>query len=241
MARARLWSLRADALHPWLPLVLEAQYGPSSAAIVALLLSPMDSSRQRAFALPRESLELLNSPHGCSLLDDWSALHGLRCRQKLRARWRAMLWVLSSIRFWDARPNSPRQHEGATRPSRRPSSIGDQAQATRRFALAEPGRAGPLTNPPTQAEKRQHLEAAGPSPSVDPFHGQKLSEAAELEQSTPGASRIAWRNEQRAGPHHKAAPSTGPRPGPGVARPKAAYRPRTPIKAGHAPGDTRFG
>jgi hypothetical protein len=76
----RLWCLRADAIHPWLPLVLE-RGGGSLVRHVAMLL-PHGFSRNEGIRFAPESLELWIT-HRLFLLDDWSRRAGLDCRRGL--------------------------------------------------------------------------------------------------------------------------------------------------------------
>ncbi|MCT0201956.1 CRR6 family NdhI maturation factor [Synechococcus sp. CS-603] len=96
----RLWTLRADALHPWLPLVLERSTGQLCRHVAMLL--PHGFSRNEGIRFAPESLELWIT-HRLFLLDDWSALHGLRCRQSL-GQVAAMLGFELDPSFWEALP-----------------------------------------------------------------------------------------------------------------------------------------
>lgn len=76
----RLWSLRADAELPWLPLVLERSSG-ALARHVAMLL-PHRFSRNEGLQFAPDSLELWIS-HRLFQLDALSRAAGLDCRQGL--------------------------------------------------------------------------------------------------------------------------------------------------------------
>jgi hypothetical protein len=93
----RLWSLRADALHPWLPLVLERSSGQLCRHVAMLL--PHGFSRQEGIRFAPESLELWIT-HRFFLLDHWSRDHGLNCRQGL-AQMAAVLGFELDPSFWD--------------------------------------------------------------------------------------------------------------------------------------------
>jgi hypothetical protein len=76
----RLWSLRADAAHPWLPLVLERAGGQLTRHVAMLL--PHSFSRSEGIRFAPDSLELWMT-HRLFLLDHWSRGHGLNCRGNL--------------------------------------------------------------------------------------------------------------------------------------------------------------
>ncbi|WP_216904525.1 CRR6 family NdhI maturation factor [Synechococcus sp. CCY 9618] len=76
----RLWSLRADALHPWLPLVLERSGGQLTRHVAMLL--PHGFSRTEGIRFAPESLELWIT-HRLFLLDHWAAAAGIECRANL--------------------------------------------------------------------------------------------------------------------------------------------------------------
>jgi hypothetical protein len=94
----RLWSLRADARHPWLPLVLERQSGQLSRHVAMLL--PHDFSRTEGLRFAPESLELWIT-HRLYLLDDWARSHGLNCRQNL-GQMAAVLGLEVDDGFWES-------------------------------------------------------------------------------------------------------------------------------------------
>jgi len=80
IAELRLWSLRADAACPWLPLVLERS-GGQLARHVAMLL-PHQFNRSEGIRFAPESLELWIT-HRLFVLDDWARAGGHNCRQNL--------------------------------------------------------------------------------------------------------------------------------------------------------------
>ena len=92
----RLWSLRADALCPWLPLVLERSGGQLCRHVAMLLPHGFSASEGIRFA--PESLELWIS-HRLFYLDAWSRSHGLNCRQGL-AQMAAVLGFELDAAFW---------------------------------------------------------------------------------------------------------------------------------------------
>jgi hypothetical protein len=76
----RLWSLKADAVHPWLPLVLERSDGQLTRHVAMLL--PHGFSRTEGIRFAPESLELWIT-HRLFLLDHWARSSGLNCRSSL--------------------------------------------------------------------------------------------------------------------------------------------------------------
>ncbi len=94
----RLWSLRADARYPWLPLVLERASGQLSRHVAMLL--PHGFSRSEGLRFAPEALELWIT-HRLYLLDDWAGSHGLNCRQNL-TQMAAMLGLEVDASFWEA-------------------------------------------------------------------------------------------------------------------------------------------
>jgi hypothetical protein len=98
IAELRLWSLRADALHPWLPLLLERSSGLLTRHVAMLL--PHGFSRSEGIRFAPESLELWIT-HRLFLLDAWSQESGVPCRQKL-AQMAAVLGFDLEPSFWDA-------------------------------------------------------------------------------------------------------------------------------------------
>jgi hypothetical protein len=92
----RLWCLRADALHPWLPLLLERGGGTLSRHVAMLL--PHGFSRNEGIRFAPESLELWIT-HRLFLLDHWSRRAGLDCRNGL-AQMAAVLGFELDPSFW---------------------------------------------------------------------------------------------------------------------------------------------
>ncbi len=96
----RLWSLRADALCPWLPLLLDRSSG-QLARHVAMLL-PHGFSRSEGLRFAPESLELWIT-HRLFLLDAWAQADGLNIRQGL-GQMAAVLGFDLDPAFWDPIP-----------------------------------------------------------------------------------------------------------------------------------------
>lgn len=96
----RLWSLRADAAYPWLPLLLARGDGQLTRHVAMLL--PHGFSRPEGIRFAPESLELWVT-HRLFLLDDWARRHGLNCRQGL-AQMAAVLGFELDPGFWDLLP-----------------------------------------------------------------------------------------------------------------------------------------
>lgn len=94
----RLWSLRADALLPWLPLLLERSGGQLTRHVAMLL--PHGFSRSEGIRFAPESLELWIT-HRLFLLDAWSSDAGAPCRQGL-AQMAAVLGFELDPSFWEA-------------------------------------------------------------------------------------------------------------------------------------------
>ena len=92
----RLWCLRADALHPWIPLLLERSGGELTRWVAMLL--PHAFSRSEGIRFAPESLDLWIT-HRLFLLDAWSAAAGLNCRQGL-SQMAAVLGFEVNPRFW---------------------------------------------------------------------------------------------------------------------------------------------
>lgn len=97
IAELRLWSLRADAACPWLPLVLERSSG-QLARHVAMLL-PHQFHRSEGLRFAPESLELWIT-HRLFVLDAWARAEGLNCRQNL-GQMAAVLGFELDPGFWD--------------------------------------------------------------------------------------------------------------------------------------------
>ncbi|MFM2080735.1 MAG: hypothetical protein RLZZ219_1417 [Cyanobacteriota bacterium] len=94
----RLWSLRADALCPWLPLLLERSGGQLTRHVAMLL--PHSFSRSEGIRFAPDSLELWVS-HRLFLLDHWSRGHGISCRGNLE-QMAAVLGFEIDAGFWQA-------------------------------------------------------------------------------------------------------------------------------------------
>mgnify|MGYP006272145365 CR=1 FL=1 len=94
----RLWSLRADATCPWLPLVLERSSG-HLARHVAMLL-PHSFSRSEGLRFAPEALELWMTDRLCSA-GHWARAHDLNCRANL-GQIAAVLGYELDPSFWQA-------------------------------------------------------------------------------------------------------------------------------------------
>ncbi len=94
----RVWSLRADALCPWLPLLLERSGGQLTRHVAMLL--PHSFSRTEGIRFAPDSLELWIS-HRLFLLDHWARGEGLDCRQGL-GQMAAVLGFELAPSFWVA-------------------------------------------------------------------------------------------------------------------------------------------
>lgn len=113
----RLWSIRADARHPWLPLVLERASGQLSRHVAMLL--PHGFSRTEGLRFAPEALELWIT-HRLFLLDDWARGHGLNCRQNL-TQMAAVLGLELDPGFWDSLDRPPQP------PAAQPADAGSMA------------------------------------------------------------------------------------------------------------------
>ena len=96
----RIWSLRADALCPWLPLLLERGSGDLGRHVAMLLPHGFSASDGIRFA--EGSLELWVS-HRLFLLDAWARAAGLNCRGGL-GQMAAVLGLELDPAFWDKLP-----------------------------------------------------------------------------------------------------------------------------------------
>ncbi|MDM7953356.1 MAG: CRR6 family NdhI maturation factor [Cyanobium sp. CZS 25K] len=96
----RLWSLRADALHPWLPLVLERSGGQLTRHVAMLL--PHGFSPSEGIRFAPESLELWITQR-LFLLDHWAAAAGIECRANL-GQMAAVLGYELDPGFWSVMP-----------------------------------------------------------------------------------------------------------------------------------------
>ena len=92
----RLWCLRADAEHPWLPLVLERAGGQLTRHVAMLL--PHGFQRNEGIRFAEGSLDLWIT-HRLFLLDHWSHTQGVECRQGL-AQMAAVLGFELDPSFW---------------------------------------------------------------------------------------------------------------------------------------------
>jgi hypothetical protein len=92
----RLWTLRADAHYPWLPLLIERGSGQLTRHVAMLL--PHGFSRSEGIRFAPEALELWLT-HRLYLLDHWAAGHGVNCRQGL-AQMAAVLGLELDASFW---------------------------------------------------------------------------------------------------------------------------------------------
>ncbi|MEB3321246.1 MAG: CRR6 family NdhI maturation factor [Synechococcaceae cyanobacterium] len=99
----RLWTLRADALHPWLPLLLERSAGTLTRHVAMLL--PHAFSRSEGIRFAPESLDLWIT-HRLFLLDEWSRRAGLDCRGNL-SQMAAVLGFELDPAFWSSLPGGP--------------------------------------------------------------------------------------------------------------------------------------
>ena len=93
----RLWSLRADATYPWLPLVLERSGGELTRHVAMLL--PHGFREAEGIRFAPEALELWIT-HRLFLLDGWALAAGLTCRSAL-AQMAAVLGLELDPAFWD--------------------------------------------------------------------------------------------------------------------------------------------
>ncbi|MFM7228369.1 MAG: CRR6 family NdhI maturation factor [Cyanobacteriota bacterium] len=93
----RLWSLRADARCPWLPLLLERRSG-QLARHVAMLV-PHQFQRNEGLRFDADALSLWISQR-LFLLDDWAQERGVSLRGRL-AQMAAVLGFELDDSFWD--------------------------------------------------------------------------------------------------------------------------------------------
>ncbi|MCP9849294.1 CRR6 family NdhI maturation factor [Cyanobium sp. Morenito 9A2] len=99
----RLWSLRADALHPWLPLVLERSGGQLARHVAMLLPHGFSASEGLGFA--PGSLELWIT-HRLFQLEAWGAREGVLCRANLD-QMAAVLGYALEPAFWTVLDGKP--------------------------------------------------------------------------------------------------------------------------------------
>ena len=96
----RLWSLRADADCPWLPLVLERSGGQLTRHVAMVL--PHGFSRQEGIRFAPESLELWIT-HRLFQLDGLARAEGLNCRGSL-SEMASVLGFELDPEFWQSLP-----------------------------------------------------------------------------------------------------------------------------------------
>jgi hypothetical protein len=96
----RLWTLRADARYPWLPLALERAGGQLTRHVAMLL--PHGFSRSEGIRFAPESLELWLT-HRLFLLDSWLGAAGLNGRAGL-GQMAAVLGYELDPGFWTQLP-----------------------------------------------------------------------------------------------------------------------------------------
>jgi hypothetical protein len=99
----RLWTLRADALHPWLPLLLERSGGSLTRHLAMLL--PHGFSRSEGIRFAPEGPDLWIT-HRLFLLEDWARRAGLDCRGNL-SQMAAVLGFELDPAFWSFLPDGP--------------------------------------------------------------------------------------------------------------------------------------
>jgi hypothetical protein len=100
IAEVRLWSLRADAEYPWLPLLLERSSGQLTRHGAMLL--PHQFNRTEGIRFAPEALELWIT-HRLFGLDAWARQNGLGIRQGL-AQMAAVLGFELDSSFWGHLP-----------------------------------------------------------------------------------------------------------------------------------------
>ncbi len=106
----RLWSLRADAAHPWLPLLLERGSGQLTRHVAMLL--PHGFSRSEGIRFAPESLELWLT-HRLFVLDGWLRAAGINGRAGL-GQMAAVLGFELDPNFWIALPPPPGAADGSS-------------------------------------------------------------------------------------------------------------------------------
>jgi hypothetical protein len=97
IAEPRLWTLRADARYPWLPLVLERSSGQLTRHVAMLI--PHGFSRSDGIRFAPEALELWLT-HRLYSLDDWARQRSLNCRAGL-GQMAAVLGLELDASFWE--------------------------------------------------------------------------------------------------------------------------------------------
>ena len=98
IAELRLWSLRADAQHPWLTLVLERSNGQLCRHVAMQL--PHSFSRSEGIRFAPASLELWIT-HRLFGLEAWGRSQGIACRGQLTAMATVLGYDLDP-HFWTA-------------------------------------------------------------------------------------------------------------------------------------------
>jgi hypothetical protein len=93
----RLWSLRADARCPWLPLLLERRSGQLTRHVAMLV--PHQFQRSEGLRFDADALSLWISQR-LFLLDDWALAQGVSLRGRL-AQMAAVLGFELDESFWD--------------------------------------------------------------------------------------------------------------------------------------------
>ena len=94
----RLWTLRADAVMPWLPLLIDRSSGQLTRYVAMLL--PHGFSRDEGIRFAPEALELWIT-HRLFLLDGWAAQRALNGRQNL-TQMAAVLGLEVDPAFWQS-------------------------------------------------------------------------------------------------------------------------------------------
>lgn len=92
----RLWSLRADALHPWLPLLLQRSSGQLARHVAMVVLHSF--SRSEGLRFDADDLSLWMS-HRLFLLDHWGQQQGEPLRGRL-TQMAAVLGFSVDSGFW---------------------------------------------------------------------------------------------------------------------------------------------
>ena len=98
IAELRLWSLRADAHYPWMPLLLERSSGQLCRHVAMQL--PHSFSRSEGIRFAPASLELWIT-HRLFVLEAWGRSQGLTCRGQLTAMATVLGYELDP-HFWTA-------------------------------------------------------------------------------------------------------------------------------------------
>ena len=98
IAELRLWSLRADAHYPWMPLLLERSSGQLCRHVAMQL--PHSFSRSEGIRFAPASLELWIT-HRLFVLEAWGRSQGIACRGQLTAMATVLGYELDP-HFWTA-------------------------------------------------------------------------------------------------------------------------------------------